>query len=341
MKVSILITSYNCQDSIDAAVQSVIEQEMPFDWELLVGDDGSSDNTQRIIKEWVNRFPNNIKLFVMPRNSSDSKNGTRAARNRANLLTHASGEYITFLDGDDLFIGNQKIQRQIELLDSEELSDCSGIAHNILANDVVAEKKYPMVSESISEGKVDSKYYWKNLYFHTNTIVFRRKCVELMLDDRYKDFLNDNFITYIILQYGYLYYIPKIWAQYNLTGNGLWTGKKRTYGCFRNLILFDLERSINKDFIYSSLVRHLYDFRYIFKNYDIQDRESVHLLLKDIDEIQFPYTFLLYKIGSELSLKDRVKKSLLQCEISALMISRWAKRLPIYVNRMMKGAQKQ
>ena len=66
-----------------------------------------------------------------------------------------------------------------------------------------------------------------------------------MLDKRYRDFLNDNFITFLMLQYGNIYYLPYSWAQYNLTGDGLWTGKKRSYGCFRNMILYDLEKSIN------------------------------------------------------------------------------------------------
>ena len=45
MKISVMITSYNLQDYIDAAIESVVRQEMPCDWEILIGDDGSTDGT--------------------------------------------------------------------------------------------------------------------------------------------------------------------------------------------------------------------------------------------------------------------------------------------------------
>ena len=50
MKLSILITSYNLEEYISQAIESVVKQNMPFEWELLIGDDGSTDGTVDIIK---------------------------------------------------------------------------------------------------------------------------------------------------------------------------------------------------------------------------------------------------------------------------------------------------
>lgn len=318
MKVSIMITSYNCQDSIDAAIESVATQDMPFLWELLIGDDGSSDQTVQHIKNWIERYPENIRLYVMDRSGEQSKNGTRAAKNRANLLEHATGEYLIFLDGDDQFLGTEKIKKQVEILERKENFCCAAVAHNILANDFSAGKKYLLTEDSFPEGIVDSRYYWKNLYFHTNTILFRKKCKELMLNNKYRNYLNDNFITYIILQYGNLYYLKSTWAQYNLTGNGLWTGKNRTYGCFRNMILYDLERDINDEMKYESFIRHLYDFRYIFSHYTKEDREPIKQLIRGLVDDSFYYTLLMYKQDEQLDLKKRLAKKFLKLRVEVV-----------------------
>ena len=74
MKLSILLTSYNLVDNIDAAISSIVVQEMPFDWELLVGDDGSTDGTVEHVQEWVKKYPNNIQLIQHPRDG-EAKNG--------------------------------------------------------------------------------------------------------------------------------------------------------------------------------------------------------------------------------------------------------------------------
>lgn len=330
MKVSIMITCYNCEDCIDTAIESVVSQDMPFEWELLIGDDGSSDNTIKHLEIWKKKFSENTKIFIMNRDENEEKNGTRAAKNRANLLEHATGEYLIFLDGDDQFLGKEKIKRQVELLDSPGYEKYSCIAHNILANDVSENKKYPLTDTSLKTGIIDTKHYWMDLYFHTNTILFRRCCVEKMLDSRYRDYLNDNFITYIILQYGHIYYLPNIWAQYNLTGNGLWTGKKRTYGCFRNLILFDLEKDINPKFRYISFVRHLYDFRYIFKNYDTEDKERIKKLVSNLEEPLFHYTLLLYKFRDELTLAERIERLAIQIQVWTVFLIRRVSRINVY-----------
>lgn len=320
MKVSILVTTYNCEDYVDKTIKSVVDQDMPFTWELLIGDDGSSDSTRSHISKWITLYPDNISLYVMERGADAKKDGTRAARNRANLLEKAKGEYLIFLDGDDQFIGNEKIKKEVEILDSPKYQNCACAAHNIIANNIKEGKKYPLVDTSLKEGVIDSKYYWENLYFHTNTILFRSCCKDLMLNPHYRDFLNDNFITYLILQYGKIYYLRNFWAQYNLTGDGLWTGKKRTYGCFRNLIIFDLQLNINKAFRKSSFIRHLYDFKYIFDNYKKEDKSFVKPLVSGMKKREFYYTYLMYHFDDELQPRDLKEKKKLRTKIGILRI---------------------
>ena len=90
--VSIIIPTYNVENYIDETVQSVIDQTFT-DWELLVIDDCSTDDTYTLLQQWANRDPR-VRIFQTPQNS-----GSGVARNIG--IEQAKGRYIAFLDGDD------------------------------------------------------------------------------------------------------------------------------------------------------------------------------------------------------------------------------------------------
>lgn len=309
MKISIMLTSYNLVDYIDTSVQSVIDLEKPCDWELLIGDDGSIDGTVEKIKAWVDKYPDNIKLFQIDRTKETGLFGARAAKNRAMLLEKATGDYLNFLDGDDEFIGTEKLRKQLELLEQPEFVGCSCSAHNIIANDIQSGTNEPMFDIRVQMRIFSAKQYWPELYFHTNTILFRKKCKSLLLDKLYRDYLNDTFITYCLLQFGDILYIPDLYVRYNLTGQGLWTGKSRVYGCFRNLMLYDLEMRINPKLAKESFVHHLYDFNVIRNQYTVLGQDGVDKLVAPLSPEIFRYTFMMYNLNnkSEKEVSSRQK----------------------------------
>ena len=57
MKVSVLVTFYNQEDYVDEALQSVFDQKCDFDFEVLIGDDGSTDGTMAKLQEWKQKYP--------------------------------------------------------------------------------------------------------------------------------------------------------------------------------------------------------------------------------------------------------------------------------------------
>ena len=104
-KVSVIIPTYNREEFITETINSVLNQTYK-DFEIIVIDDGSTDNT----KQKLERFGSKIKLI-------EQKNSERAVA-RNNGVKNSSGEYIAFLDSDDIWIEN-KLEKQIELLDSK------------------------------------------------------------------------------------------------------------------------------------------------------------------------------------------------------------------------------
>ena len=73
--VSVSITTYNHQDYIAQAIDSVLMQKTNFDYEIIIGEDDSEDNTRAIVKEYKERYPDRIKLFLNSR-------GERAANGK-------------------------------------------------------------------------------------------------------------------------------------------------------------------------------------------------------------------------------------------------------------------
>ncbi|SHE33560.1 Glycosyltransferase involved in cell wall bisynthesis [Fodinibius roseus] len=107
-KVSIIVPAYNAEDYIGETIQSVLEQSYE-NWELLLVDDGSTDRTKEVIQKYLN--DPRIKYFY-------KKNGGQgSARNLG--IKKAGGEYLAFLDADDLW-DVDKLKTQVKVLSEKK-----------------------------------------------------------------------------------------------------------------------------------------------------------------------------------------------------------------------------
>jgi glycosyltransferase involved in cell wall biosynthesis len=101
-------------------------QQTDFQYEVLVGEDGSSDGTREICKEYAAKNPDKIRLFLNDRKNVIYIDGRPTGRwNFINLLKNAKGKYIALLDGDDYWTDSHKLQRQVDFLEGHsELVIC-------------------------------------------------------------------------------------------------------------------------------------------------------------------------------------------------------------------------
>ncbi|MFD2942303.1 glycosyltransferase family 2 protein [Flavobacterium notoginsengisoli] len=109
--VSIIVPTYNTEKFIRSTIESVQNQTY-VNWEMILADDASTDNTVSIIEEFAQK-DNRIKLFKLPENR-----GNGFARNSA--LEKATGKYIAYLDADDLWFP-EKLEKQIQFLKTNNL----------------------------------------------------------------------------------------------------------------------------------------------------------------------------------------------------------------------------
>lgn len=134
-KVSILIPCYNAEQWIAQAINSALEQTYP-NKEVIVVDDGSSDNSLEIIKS----FGDLIYWESQP------NQGGNAARNR--LLELSTGEWLQYLDSDDYLLP-EKIERQINFLSQQPEADiiCSPASGELLQNGKTVRRFRPFIEE--------------------------------------------------------------------------------------------------------------------------------------------------------------------------------------------------
>ena len=91
--ISIIMPAYNAEEYIEKSIESIISQTSE-NWELIIINDGSTDNTGQIISDWAKKEPR-INVF------SQQNKGVSCARNLG--IEHAAGKYLAFLDSDDLY----------------------------------------------------------------------------------------------------------------------------------------------------------------------------------------------------------------------------------------------
>ncbi|WP_017444758.1 glycosyltransferase family 2 protein [Gayadomonas joobiniege] len=119
IKLSVIVPVYNLAEYIGPCLQSLVTQQVDFDYEIIVANDCSSDRSLEVILSYQKQYPQMIKLI------NNSKN-LRLAKNMQLLLTHAKGQYIAYMDGDDLALPG-KLQAQVDYLD--EHTDTGMVYH--------------------------------------------------------------------------------------------------------------------------------------------------------------------------------------------------------------------
>jgi glycosyltransferase involved in cell wall biosynthesis len=119
MKVSVLITTYNQEGFIAQAVGSVLTQKVNFPYEVVIGEDASTDQTREIVEAFQRKYPDKLRLLLRDPAAAarDRTAGIGGKGSFVNCLAACSGDYVALLDGDDYWTNPNKLQRQADFLD--------------------------------------------------------------------------------------------------------------------------------------------------------------------------------------------------------------------------------
>ena len=264
MKISFLITYYNQKEFVERSLMSILNQNLTYDYEILVGDDGSSDGTVEDIQKIIDKFPDKIKLFQMTRDSNFMiKSIHRAAANRINLLKHAAGEYFCVLDGDDYYNNLNFADKGINIL--EKNKKLSGCAFDF---EIVYSDRKELFNTGITKKSVVTAHkYVKQNYIHAGAIVFRNIFTPKLINivENSKNF-DDNLITIFMLQFGDLYYTGESAYSYTQSENSLWNSFSSAEQNLLNAMDYEIISKTAAKFKNALFCRQFPAIKYIYKN---------------------------------------------------------------------------
>ena len=122
VKVTVWLSTYNQEPYVAQALDSILMQKTDFPFEIVAADDCSTDRTQEIILDYQKRYPGKIVTFFPEQNLGGCRKLTGCID--AGLFR---GEYLSFLEGDDYWLGEDRLQTLVEFLETHP--EYSRVAH--------------------------------------------------------------------------------------------------------------------------------------------------------------------------------------------------------------------
>ena len=214
--VSVSCTAYNHEKYIACALDSFLMQKTNFDYEIIVGEDCSTDATRQIILDYQKKYPEKIKMITSASNVGAQENSRR-------LREKARGRYIALCDGDDFWTDPHKLQKQVDYM--ERQPNCTMCAHGAEIVDDDGRKTDQLLRPHLGSTVYDLedmiKTYFK-LLFATSSILYRRDILADPPQWFYQSPVGDYPLSIICASQGFVGYIDEIMSAYRRGVSGSW-----------------------------------------------------------------------------------------------------------------------
>lgn len=221
--VSVCVPTYQHKNFIARCLDSILNQKTNFYFEIILGEDESTDGTREICIGYAEKFPDIIRLFLRSGKDKIFINGKPTGRfNLLENLKAAKGKYIALCDGDDYWTDENKLQEQISFLENNpDYSMC-------FTNTSLVNKSGEAVVKTLLHYQEDTfthETFVAKISPPSLTTVFRKDALPLNLPAELKEVTNaDMFIKSIVSQEGKVKFINKITANKCLHGAGFYAG---------------------------------------------------------------------------------------------------------------------
>ncbi|MCF0218504.1 MAG: glycosyltransferase [Muribaculaceae bacterium] len=206
--VSVIVLTYCQENTIARTLDSILSQHTDFAFEIVIGEDASTDGTRAVCESYVRRYPDVVRL--MPK--ADNKG---LVRNYIDTLLQCRGDFIADCAGDDFWCDNNKLQKQADIL-----TKCPDVS-------VVHTAWYNYNHDTGTKTYIDTLHTSSDEYvrrmalqedqpiIHLSTTLFRKDIVLDAIKEAPDFFFSDNIpcedlqITYFLAKAGKVAYIPQ------------------------------------------------------------------------------------------------------------------------------------
>jgi glycosyltransferase involved in cell wall biosynthesis len=232
--VSVVVNTYQHVNYIGECLEGILAQRIDFPMEIVIGDDGSTDGTQEICMEYAKKYPDKIRLFLRNRDLSHYHDLNDKSTIRFNghwTRMSARGKYIAMCEGDDYWIDNFKLQKQVAFL--EKNTDYAITFHSVRIL-----QKNKLMDDNITF-RVSSTTNIYDLakggnFIHTPSCLYLKNWItppEWLL----KCPIGDYPLHMINAQHGKIKFFDEYMAVYRIHQSNNWAGKGHEFKALKSL----------------------------------------------------------------------------------------------------------
>jgi glycosyltransferase involved in cell wall biosynthesis len=261
MKLSVMMLTYNHERLIGQALESVLAQRVNFDYEIVVGEDCSTDGTRAVLMDCYRRYPDRIVPLLHDRNVG-------SLRNFQTTLAACKGGYLSILDGDDYWTCETKLQRQVDFLDSHP--DYAITCHRVQIRDETGGGRAGVLPPiRITPGSYSIEDLLADNFIPTCSVMYRwdlgGSVPDWFLDLR----LGDWPLHIFVARSGKVHFTDDVMAVYRWHSGGVWSSMS-TLSQSREIIRMLLTLDAQFDFQYTEKIRktiaqHYFDAAYALR----------------------------------------------------------------------------
>ncbi|WP_350546443.1 glycosyltransferase [Pseudoalteromonas sp. 5-MNA-CIBAN-0065] len=226
-KLSVSIITYNAEKYIESVLDSVLNQETDFEYEIVIGDDGSQDRTPEILRKYAKNY-SNVKAITRNENIGANKN-------YLDVLSNCTGEYIAHLDGDDLMLPG-KLQKQVDFLDANK--NVAAVFHNMRVFDDETGKQIRLYNNNRTPKlkSLENIVKYGAGLCHSSKM-FRRSTIEDIEININTEVIFDWLMHIIHARHGDIAYINEVLGEYRFHQGGVVASNARKVGVVKDDLL--------------------------------------------------------------------------------------------------------
>ena len=206
-KLSVSIITYNHENYISQAIESVLKQQVDFPYEIIIGDDYSTDGTRQILQSYQQKYPDIIQLVLHPRRYD----GVPGRVNNITNLYACRGQYIAMLDGDDYWISENKLQTQVDFLDRHPDYVLTGHDAWFFSED---HQFAPYYQNQSDDQLITDSHTYQDLingwFINTSTLLFRNRLIGEFPEWFWEIYSADYALQMLIAQQGKIKFFENI-----------------------------------------------------------------------------------------------------------------------------------
>lgn len=225
-KVSVCIITYAHAHFISQALEGALMQEADFPYEIIVGDDHSTDGAAQIVLDYQKRYPDKIRVLLATENLGKYTGNGRL--NFVRTLRACRGEYVALLEGDDYWTDRAKLQLQVEFLDNHP---GAALCHHLVTylDDRTGRPilDFPWLERRVEQCSAD--LLADGNFIQTCSLMLRRNLIPEPSDGFFRLKLGDWPLCVLVGRHGWIGYLDRNLATYRLHNGNLWASKPIAY----------------------------------------------------------------------------------------------------------------